>query len=110
MFGIGLGAAAAYLALRPARMMNAWLHAGNNSQAHVRLGWSYSEGMRPVSVVFDVAVPGGRGGSLTVDGEEHDGTIALAAPLSGPYTITASAVYRILGSAHHQVHIFNGTL
>jgi hypothetical protein len=110
LVGVVIGAIWSYNALRPARIMNAWLRASGATAASIEIGWSYSTGQRPVSLVLDVAAPGGIGGSLTTDGEEHSGRIALAAPFSGPYTITSSAVYRVLGRAHRELRVFGGTI
>jgi hypothetical protein len=66
------------------------------------ISWGYGAGARPVSIIFDFAA-GAVTGSITTDGEASEAEIPLGAAPSGPYTITVSATYRILGMARTRV-------
>jgi hypothetical protein len=63
------------------------------------LSWGYGPGARPVSVIFDLEA-GGASGSVTTDGEALEAEIPLGVFPRGPYSLTASATYRLLGFAH----------
>lgn len=62
------------------------------------LSWTYGVGARPVNVIFDLQA-GPAAGSITVDGDALEAEIPLGAAPAGPYRITISATYRILGFA-----------
>jgi len=66
------------------------------------ISWSYGIGARPVSVIFDLET-GAAAGSLTTDGDALEAEIPLGAAPSGPYSLTVSATYRILGAARTRV-------
>ncbi len=66
------------------------------------ISWSYGIGARPVSVIFDLEA-GAAAGSLTTDGDALEAEIPLGAAPSGPYSLTVSATYRILGAARTRV-------
>ena len=63
----------------------------------VGLRWSYGLGLRPISLIIDLAGQNERGGSLTVSGRAGTGTIPIAAGSAGPYHLSATATYRIVG-------------
>ena len=65
---------------------------------YAMLSWSYGVGARPVNVIFDLEA-GPAAGSITTDGEALEAEIPLGAAPAGPYRITISATYRILGFA-----------
>jgi hypothetical protein len=73
------------------------------------LGWSYGAGARPLSIIFDLEV-GGAAGSVTTDGEAIEAEIPLPAQPAGPYRVTATATYRILGITRTRVTTYDGTL
>jgi hypothetical protein len=62
------------------------------------LSWTYGVGARPINVIFDLEA-GPAAGSITVDGDALEAEIPLGAAPAGPYRITISATYRILGFA-----------
>jgi hypothetical protein len=78
--------------------------------ATANVEWTYSEGTRPLSVIIDLVAGSGASGSLTTDGGATSGSIPLAAPFSGPYTLTTTATYRTLGVASTTVSKFAGVL
>ncbi|NTU86103.1 MAG: hypothetical protein HGA45_43380 [Chloroflexales bacterium] len=63
------------------------------------LSWSYGLGARPVSIIFDLEA-GSAKGSITTDGEAFEAEIPLGVFPRGPYSLTVSATYRVLGFAH----------
>ncbi len=73
------------------------------------IGWSYGIGARPVSVIFDLEA-GAAAGSLTTDGDALEAEIPLGAAPSGPYSLTVSATYRILGAARTRVTRVEGVV
>jgi hypothetical protein len=62
------------------------------------LSWAYGVGARPVSIIIDLEA-GAVSGSATTDGDALEAEIPLGAAPAGPYRITVSATYRILGFA-----------
>ncbi|NWF81762.1 MAG: hypothetical protein HXY37_17220 [Chloroflexi bacterium] len=74
---------------------------------YATITWSYGYGARPISVIFDLEA-GEVTGSITTDGDALEAEIPLGAPPSGPYQLTASATYRILGVARTIVRRFAG--
>jgi hypothetical protein len=62
------------------------------------LRWDYGLGARPVSVIFDLEA-GPAAGSCTTDGEATEAEIPLGIHPRGPYRLTASATYLVLGVA-----------
>jgi hypothetical protein len=72
--------------------------------------WTYSEGTRPLSVIIDLVAGSGASGSLTTDGGATSGSIPLAAPFTGAYTLTTTATYRTLGVPSTTVSKFAGVL
>jgi hypothetical protein len=74
------------------------------------LAWSYGPGTRPLSVIIDLVAGSGSSGSITTDGEATSGEIPLPEAFSGPYTITTTATYRILGVPNTTVRTYTGTV
>lgn len=73
------------------------------------IGWTYGAGARPLSVIFDIELSGGAQGSVTTDGEALEAEVPLiGAAEPGPYRITASATYRILGFVRTIAYRFAG--
>lgn len=66
---------------------------------YAELRWDYGLGARPQSVIFDFAA-GGASGSCTTDGDAVEAEIPLGVLPGGPYSLTASATYRIFGRPH----------
>lgn len=108
--GAGLGLWLGRSAILPAAIHHA--HIGTISghrPAYAMLGWTYGPGARPISVIFDIALPGDTHGSLTADGEALEAEVPLiGAAEPGPYQITASATYRILGIVYRAAYRFAG--
>lgn len=73
------------------------------------IGWNYGAGARPISVIFDFAA-GPAVGSVTTDGDALEAELPLGLAPAGPYTITVSATYRILGFAHTVVTQAEGSV
>jgi hypothetical protein len=65
---------------------------------YVLISWGYGTGARPASIIFDLELDGDAG-SVTTDGEALEAEIPLGRAVSGPYRLTVSATYRILGAA-----------
>lgn len=65
--------------------------------AFVGLRWAYSPGLRPISLIIDLVGPNALSGSLTVSGQAISGAIPIATASAGPYQMSASASYRIVG-------------
>lgn len=65
---------------------------------YASLAWGYGAGARPASVIFDLEAGGARG-SVTTDGESLEAEIPLGIMPRGPYRLTVSATYRVLGFA-----------
>ncbi len=74
---------------------------------YAQLSWTYGIGARPISIIFDLEA-GPAAGSATTDGETLETEIPLAASPAGPYRITISATYRILGVARTVVTVVEG--
>lgn len=114
LVGTGVFAAAtvAHFTLRTARIRSARVASLSTGDgvyyAHVM--WTYGSGVRPISVIVDVTAGNGAGGSLTTDGEMISGKIPLSMSFDGPYTVSFTATYRILGRARTAVRTFTGTL
>ncbi len=93
----------ARVALVPAPLRDARLTGLSGMGPYYALiGWSYGIGARPVSVIFDLEA-GAAAGSLTTDGDALEAEIPLGTAPSGPYSLTVSATYRILGAARTRV-------
>ena len=100
----------ARVALVPAPLRGARLTGLSGTGPYYALiGWSYGIGARPVSVIFDLEA-GAAAGSLTTDGDALEAEIPLGAAPSGPYTLTISATYRILGAARTKVTRVEGVV
>ncbi|MGQ9928541.1 MAG: hypothetical protein ACUVS4_16950 [Chloroflexaceae bacterium] len=96
----------AVAALLPARVRQARLMAiSGPGPFSAIIAWSYGLGARPISVIFDLEL-GDSYGSATTDGEALEAKIPLSAAPNGPWRITASATYRLLGAAYTQVRRF----
>lgn len=111
-YAAGLGAAiwAARVALVPAPVRGA--HVSSVSGAgpfYALLSWGYGVGARPVSIIFDLEA-GEAAGSITTDGEALEAEIPLGSAPGGPYALTVSATYRILGFARTVVTRSAGAL
>jgi len=92
--------------LLPARVRQARLTAiSGPGPFYATIAWSYGLGARPISVIFDLDL-GDSYGSATTDGEALEAEIPLSAAPNGPWRITASATYRLLGAAYTQVRRF----
>ena len=63
---------------------------------YVLISWGYGTGARPASIILELD---GDAGSVTTDGEALEAEIPLGRAVSGPYRLTVSATYRILGAA-----------
>jgi hypothetical protein len=77
---------------------------------YASFSWGYGTGTRPQSIIFDLDLAGGVAGSVTTDGEATEAEVPLGSAATGPYQITATATYRVLGVAHARVYRFAGTL
>ena len=86
-----------YLTLRATIRDVTTTEARNSTLPSIRVTLRYGSGTRPCSVIVDVLAENGVSGSLTVDGEEEVLEVPLSAPLVGPYTLTTTATYRLLG-------------
>lgn len=75
---------------------------------YATISWSYGPGARPISIIFDLEADGVTG-SITTDGEALEAEVPLGTAPSGPYQLTVSATYRILGVARTIVRRFVGT-
>src|SRR5262245_13231238 len=86
-------------------------HISAGSPAYASLVWHYGPGRRPRSLILDVSAPGNVAGSLTTDDAElESGTIPFAAPFSGPYTITITATYRLIGFPYTCILTFSSRI
>lgn len=108
--GAGLGLWIGRSAILPAAIRYAHLSAiSGHSPAYAALGWTYGSGVRPISVIFDIELTGGAQGSVTADGEALEAEVPLiGAAEPGPYHITISATYRILGFVYNTAYRFEG--
>jgi hypothetical protein len=99
------------LLLRPARLRVARVvNIMSGERFHqAQLHWGYCPGLRPQSLILDLAGTEASG-SLTCDGKEREGSIPLAKALSGDYTLTATATYRVLGFPVQSQQAFHGKL
>jgi hypothetical protein len=93
----------ARVSLVPAPIRGARLISISGAGPHYALiSWGYGVGARPLSIIFDLEL-GPAAGSATTDGEALEAEIPLGAPgdspPAGPYRLTVSATYRILGFA-----------
>lgn len=106
----GLGIWIGRSALIPARVRDARLSGlSGTGPVYADLAWTFGAGARPVSVIFDIELPGGASGSVTTDGEALEAEVPLIGkPATGRYTLTASATYRILGLPRTLVYRFEG--
>jgi hypothetical protein len=104
--GIWLGRAT----LLPAPVRNARLSGLSGAKPlYAMLVWTFGGGLRPASIIFDIEVAGGASGSVTTDGEALEAEVPLiGAGEAGPYTLTASATYRILGFPRTIIYRFAG--
>lgn len=75
---------------------------------YAELSWGYGLGARPLSVIFDFEA-GGAAGSCTTDGEAVEAEIPLGLHPRGPYLLTVSATYRVLGFARTLITRVQGT-
>ncbi len=111
--GIGLALAGAVwtILLRPAALRQLRLTQVSAGTPHyASLVWRYGLGARPQSVILDITAGNGASGSATVDGETFNAEIPLSMGFSGPYTLSTTATYRILGVLHNSVELRSGTL
>ncbi len=100
-YGALAGAAlwAARVAVLPAPLRGLRLAAVSGfGPFYAELSWDYGLGARPLSVIFDLEA-GPAAGSCTTDGEAVEAEIPLGLNPRGPYTLTASATYRVFGFA-----------
>jgi hypothetical protein len=107
--GLGLIAVGwlAQVALRPAQVRAVEIsRVSGVGPARICLRWSYEPGVRPISLIIDVVGPGAQSGSLTIGGQATSGEIALADAPSGPYQLTATATYRIVGVVRRHTQSF----
>ncbi|NNJ08773.1 hypothetical protein EKD04_000350 [Chloroflexales bacterium ZM16-3] len=72
--------------------------------------WGYGAGARPQSIIFDLSMGDGATGSITTDGEATEAEVPLGAAHAGPYQISATATYRILGVVQTREYRFSGEL
>ncbi len=109
-YGVWLGLLLQLLsrALIPARVRHLRVrHSKALGFSGVSLGWDYSWGARPLSLIFDLEA-GAATGSVTSDGSRTAALIPLVRPLQGPYQVTISATYRLLGYAYTRTHRVRG--
>jgi hypothetical protein len=106
----GLALWMARATLLPAAVRNARLSGLSGAgPVYAELSWTFGAGARPISVIFDIELPQGAAGSVTTDGEALEAEVPLiGAPAPGPYALTASATYRILGLPRTVVYRFSG--
>ncbi|MEI7645426.1 MAG: hypothetical protein WCJ55_14230 [Chloroflexales bacterium] len=97
--------------LRPARLHGAQV-CGLRGEVpcYAKLTWSYGAGTWPQSVIFDLDLSDGAAGSVTTNGEARAAEVPFHRAAVGPYQITATATYRILGVVITRVYRFVGTL
>jgi hypothetical protein len=113
LYGAGglIGAAVAYLRLRPAgvrRARVASVYQDGFWYAHVI--WAYTPGVRPVNVIVDLRAANGAHGSLTVGEDLTSGTIPLSTQFEGAYELTLTTTYRAFGRLRPATWRFPGTL
>ena len=109
-YGVWLGLLLQLLsrALIPARVRHLRVrHSKDFGTSGVSLSWDYSWGARPLSLIFDLE-SGVVAGSVTSDGSRTAALIPLVRPLQGPYQVTISATYRLLGYAYTRTHRVSG--
>jgi hypothetical protein len=109
-YGVWLGLLLQLLirALIPARIRHLRVrHHRAPGISSVSLSWDYSWGTRPLSLIFDLEA-GAAAGSVTSDGSRTEALIPLVCPLQGPYQVTISATYRLLGYAYTRTHRVSG--
>lgn len=86
-------------ALVPAAVRGARVRTiGGAGPYSAELDWSYGAGSRPLSIIFDLEA-GATQGSLTTNGAATEAGIPLGMRPRGPYHLSVSATYRILGRA-----------
>ena len=94
--------------LIPARIRHLRVrHPRDPESSGVTLSWDYSWGARPLSLIFDLKA-GATTGSVTSDGSGEEALIPLGRLLQGPYQLTISATYRLLGFAYTRTHQITG--
>ena len=109
-YGVWLGLLIQLLSrgLIPARIRHLRVrHPRDPEISGVTLSWDYSWGARPLSLIFDLTA-GATTGSVTSDGSSEEALITLGRPLQGPYQLTISATYRLLGFAYTRTHRLTG--
>ncbi len=74
------------------------------------LSWGYSAGARPQSIIFDLDIGPGASGSVTTDGEATEAEVPLGDKAAGPYHVSATATYRILGVVWTREYRFAGEI
>jgi hypothetical protein len=106
-YGVWLGLLLQLLsrALIPARVRH--LRVRHDGAPGASLSWDYSWGAQPLSLIFDLEA-GVAVGSVTSDGSRTEALIPLVRPLQGPYQVTISATYRLLGYAYTRTHRVSG--
>jgi hypothetical protein len=107
--GLGLmaGGWLAQVALLPAQVRAMEIsQVSGAGPARVGLRWSYGPGVRPISLIIDLVGPGAQSGSLTIGGQATSGEIALLSAPAGPYQLTATATYRIVGVVRRHTQSF----
>jgi hypothetical protein len=97
-------------ALVPAPIRGARVNAiGGAGPYSAELDWSYGAGARPLSIIFDLEA-GAAKGSLTTNGAATEAGIPLGMRPRGPYQLSVSATYRILGRAVTRVTTTAGVI
>jgi hypothetical protein len=106
-----LGAAVWRGALLPAGLRNGRVNELSGAgPIYAGFSWGYGPGARPQSIIFDLDFSDGASGSVTTDGEATEAEVPMRSAAPGPYQITSTATYRILGVAYTQVYRFTGKL
>lgn len=107
---LGVGLWLARISLVPAPVRNPRLsELSGSGPFYAKLDWSYGLGARPLSIIFDLEL-GSATGSVTSDGEALEAEIPLASAPRGPYRLSVSATYRVLGLARTVVSQHQGSL
>jgi hypothetical protein len=98
-------------ALTPAGLRKARIRGASGAgPVYVGFSWGYGAGARPQSIIFDLKLADGGGGSITTDGEATEAEVPFSSAPAGPYRLLATATYRIVGVARTQEYRFSGEM